>query len=107
MEEIVMTLLKIAQVGHPILREKTRPISIEEIKATKTQTLIDDMIETMRDAYGAGIAAPQIHSPLRVCMVEVTSNPRYPDAPPIPLHVFINPQIIERSDEIIEDWEGC
>ena len=102
-----MTLLKIAQLGHPVLREKARPLTMEEVKTAETQTLIDDMVETMRDANGAGIAAPQVHSSLRICVVELRAGSRYPDVPPIPLHIFINPQIIERSDEMLEDWEGC
>lgn len=102
-----MGLLKIAQIGHPVLRAKASPVVTDDIKTDKIQTLIDNMVETMRDAIGAGIAAPQVHCSLRICTVEVNANPRYPDAPPIPLHVFINPQIIEQSGEIIEDWEGC
>jgi peptide deformylase len=102
-----MTLLKIAQLGNPVLREKARPLNMEEVKTVQTQTLIDDMVETMRDANGAGIAAPQVHSSLCICVVELRANSRHPDVPLIPLHVFINPQIIARSDEMLEDWEGC
>jgi peptide deformylase len=102
-----MTLLKIAQLGHPVLRTKARPLEREDISTTETQTLIDNMVETMRDANGAGIAAPQVHESVRICVVELRAGSRHPDAPLIPLHVFINPQIIERSDELVEDWEGC
>ncbi len=102
-----MTLLKIAQLGHPVLREKARSLRNEEIQTEETQSLINNMVETMRDAHGAGIAAPQVHSSLRICVVEFRANAAYPDASPIPLHVFINPEITERSDEKIEDWEGC
>jgi peptide deformylase len=104
---MIMALLKIAQLGHPVLRMKARPLNREDIQTTETQTLINDMVETMRDANGAGIAAPQVHTSVRICVVELRAGSRHPDAPHIPLHVFINPQIIERSDELIEDWEGC
>ena len=102
-----MALLKIAHLGNPLLRERSPEVREDKIRSDKIQKLIRDMLETMRDAYGAGIAAPQVYSPVRVCMVEVNENPRYPGAPQIPLHILINPVIVQHSNETNEDWEGC
>ncbi|HHH28244.1 MAG TPA: peptide deformylase, partial [Polyangiaceae bacterium] len=73
-----MTLLKIAQIGHPILREKARAVSPDELASEKVQQFIDDLVETMRDANGAGLAATQVYMPLSICAIEVKDNPRYP-----------------------------
>lgn len=61
----------------------------------------------MHEYHGVGLAAPQVHVPIRVAVVEITSNPRYPEAPSYPLTVLINPTIVSRSEELEEDWEGC
>lgn len=102
-----MTLRKIASVGHPILREKSRDVSVEELRSSVTQTLIDDLIETMRDANGAGLAAPQVYENVRIVVVEVNKNPRYPYKPSIPLTVLVNPKITPLNDETFENYEGC
>ncbi|MCA9629877.1 MAG: peptide deformylase, partial [Myxococcales bacterium] len=73
-----MTILKIAQLGEPVLRERAREVSPEEIGSPVLERLIDDMVETMRDADGAGLAAPQVYRSLRLCVIEVSGNPRYP-----------------------------
>jgi peptide deformylase len=83
-------------------------IPVAEISSRETQTLIDDMIETMRDADGAGIAAPQVFAPVRVAVIEVKgNNPRYPYKPPIPLTVIVNPEIEPLDDELAQINEGC
>ena len=102
-----VTIRKIATVGHPVLRQPTRVLSPEELASAEIQRLIDDMIETMRDANGAGIAANQVHESVRIAVIEVGHNPRYPYKPPIPLTVVVNPEIEPLDDEIVEINEGC
>jgi peptide deformylase len=103
-----MFLLKIARLGHPVIREATQPVSKEELNTQSVQDLIDAMVATMRDADGVGIAAPQVHSPKQIIIIEVSSdNPRYPGRNPIPLTVIVNPVIISKSEDYEEDWEGC
>src|SRR4051794_7332221 len=97
-----MTIRKIATVGHPVLRERTREVTNEELASRQVQRLIDDLIATMRDANGAGIAANQVHEPVRIAVVEVNGNPRYPYKPPIPLTVVVSPVIEPLDDELVE-----
>jgi peptide deformylase len=101
-------LLKIARLGHPVIRCGTEPVAPEELCSHATQQLIEDMVETMRDANGVGIAAPQIYVPKQIIVIEVASlNPRYPGQPEVPLTVIINRQIVSHSPETEEGWEGC
>jgi peptide deformylase len=102
-----VTLLKIAHIGHPILRTRARELSREELLSDATQAFIDDLIETMRDANGAGIAATQVHNPVRIFAVEVKDNPRYPYKPNIPLTILVNPVIEPLTTETFENFEGC
>ena len=103
-----MSVLPIATVGHPILRERAREVTAEELRSPEVQRLIDDMIETMRHANGAGLAATQVHELLRIAVIEVREgNPRYPYKPAIPLTVIVNPAIEPVGDETIEINEGC
>jgi peptide deformylase len=102
-----MAVLKVARLGHPILRQVAEPVSPEAIAAPEIQRLIDDMLETMEDHDGAGLAAPQVHVSCRVVIYGVAENPRYPDAEAIPLTVLINPKLTPLSQEQEEDWEGC
>ena len=80
-----MAVRPILQIGHPVLRQPTRHLTDNEVASSEVQGLIDDMVETMRDANGAGIAANQVGEAVRITVMEVTSNPRYPYKPPIPL----------------------
>jgi peptide deformylase len=102
-----MAILKVARLGHPVLRQQARPLTVDEIRSPDTQRFIDDMIETMREYDGAGLAANQVHTLKQVCVIEVLTNPRYPEAPQIPLTVLINPVVTPLTGEIEEGWEGC
>lgn len=101
-------ILEVAKLGNPILREKSLPVSEEELRSPEIQKLIDDMIETMRDHSGVGLAANQVHVAKRILVLESAgAHPRYPEAPLVPLQVLVNHEIIEASEEMVEDWEGC
>ncbi len=102
-----MAILKVARLGHPVLREIAAPVAVSEIRLPDIQRLIDDMIETMREYNGAGLAATQVHTLKQIAVIEVLSNPRYPDAPQIPLTVIINPTVTTMTDAMEEGWEGC
>jgi len=113
-----VAIRKIAQMGEPVLRRKADPIDPREIDSTFVQTLIEDMIETMHDADGAGLAAPQVYESLQLCVIEVDQNPRYPQFEPIPLTVLINPvvtplvgSVLSGGELSVEDsfqmYEGC
>jgi peptide deformylase len=102
-----MAILKVARLGHPVLRQVAGAIPGREIGAPETQRLIDDMIETMREYNGAGLAATQVHTLKQVAVIEVLRNPRYPDAPEIPLTVVINPVVTPLTAEMEDGWEGC
>ena len=98
----------IAQIGHPILRNKTKDIPINDIKSENTQKIIEKMIKTMRKHNGAGLAANQIYEPIRICIIEVLDNPRYKHLNTIPLKVLINPKVIIKKDTAtFNSYEGC
>ena len=98
-------LLQISQLGHPVLRGKATPV--KDIEAAWLAELIEDMMATMAEAGGVGIAAPQVYSPVRVCIVASRKNDRYPDAPDMAPVAMLNPLIVERSKELVKGWEGC
>jgi peptide deformylase len=99
---------EIVEIGHPVLRERAREVTAEQLRSSEVQRLIDDMIETMRAANGAGLAANQVGETLRIAVVEVRpGNPRYPYKPPIPLTVIVNPVIEPLDAEIAQINEGC
>ena len=102
-----MAVLKVARLGHPVLRQVAEPVSPEAIGAPEIQRLIDDMLETMDDHDGAGLAAPQVHVSRRIVIYGVEANPRYPEAEPVPLTVLLNPRITALGQDQEEDWEGC
>jgi len=102
-----MAILKVARLGHPVLREKSLPVPVGEIRSPETQRLVDDLVETMREYNGAGLAAPQVHVLKQICVIEVQGNPRYPEAPAIPLTVLINPVVTPITEEMEDGWEGC
>lgn len=88
-----MTVREIITVGHPVLRERAREVTPDELQSKEVQQLIDDLIDTMHHANGAGIAANQIGVAMRIATIEVNDNPRYPYKPRIPLTVIVNPVI--------------
>ena len=103
-----MSVREVVEIGDPVLRERARELSPEEIASPEIQGLIDDLIETKRATHGAGIAANQVGEPLRVAIVEVEmGNPRYPYKPPEPLTVMINPSLEPLGSETFEINEGC
>ena len=102
-----MAVRPILSIGHPALREVAREVPPSELASATIQTLIDDLIDTMDDADGAGLAATQVGEPFRIAVMEVTHNPRYPYKPPIPLTVAVNPVIEPLDDEQVEINEGC
>ena len=100
--------LNIAQIGHPILRNKTKDIPINDIKSDNTKKIIEKMIKTMRKYNGAGLAANQIYEPIRICIIEVLDNPRYKHLNTIPLKILINPKVIIKKDTAtFNSYEGC
>ncbi len=102
-----MAILKVARLGHPVLRQPALPVTADEIRSPEFQRFVDDMVETMREYDGAGLAANQVHTLKRVAVIEVKGNPRYPDAPDIPLTVLVNPVVTPLTLEQEEGWEGC
>jgi peptide deformylase len=102
-----MAIRKIAQIGHPVLRQIAREVTRDELHTASTQAFIDDLVETMRDADGAGLAAIQVYEPIRICAIEVRNNPRYPYKPPIPLTILVNPVLTPVDDELFDNYEGC
>ncbi len=102
-----MALRKIATIGHPVLRERARELARDELASGSVQQLIDDMVETMRDASGAGIAANQVHETVRVCVIEIADNLRYPYKPNWPLTVLVNPVVEATTEETFLNYEGC
>ncbi|MBI4512009.1 MAG: peptide deformylase [Deltaproteobacteria bacterium] len=102
-----MSFRKIASIGHPILRAPAREVSRAELGTPAMQRFIDELVDTMRDADGAGLAANQVYEPVRVCAIEVRDNPRYPYKPKIPLTVLVNPILEPLDDELFDNFEGC
>jgi peptide deformylase len=102
-----MAILKVARLGNPVLRRIAAPLTPREIQSASFQKFIDDMIETMKEYDGVGLAADQVHESKQIAVLEVAENPRYPDKPNVPLTVLINPTISPLTDEMEEDWEGC
>jgi len=102
-----VALRKIATIGHPVLRQRARELTRDDLATAPIQRLIDDMVDTMRDAAGAGLAANQVHEPVRICVIEVADNPRYPYAPKWPLTILVNPALEATTDETFMNYEGC
>jgi peptide deformylase len=100
-----MAVREVLRMGHPVLREKARPV--DELGSAELKQLVEDMKETMAFKNGAGLAAPQIGVSQRVVIFGVEANPRYPDAEPVPFTVLVNPRLVMLTREVEEDWEGC
>jgi peptide deformylase len=102
-----MALLKVARLGHPVLRTVTKPLPKDRIASPEVQKLVEDMIATMWEYSGVGLAANQVHESMQIAVLEVGDNPRYPDKPSVPLSVLFNPEIEALAEDMEEDWEGC
>lgn len=102
-----MSILKVARIGNPVLRRAAEEIFRDQVASAPIQKLIDDMIETMKEYDGVGLAAVQNHESKQIAVLEVEDNPRYPRKPRVPLSVLINPKLTPLSEEVEEDWEGC
>ena len=98
-----MSILKVARMGHPVLRTKARIVDKLELKQQTVQDFIDSMVETMFEYAGVGLAAPQVHESLRVfvAMLDADGNG---DGDAV---VFVNPEITVVGDQTVEGWEGC
>ncbi len=90
-----------------MLRQVAHTVTPEDLASVAVQALVDDLIDTMRDANGAGLAATQVFAPWQVCVIEVHDNPRYPYKPNIPLTTLINPKVTPLTDETFLNFEGC
>jgi peptide deformylase len=99
-----MAILKIARMGHQILSARAAPV--DPIETAEIRRLLNDMAETLEDAGGVGLAAPQVHVSLRLFIYYVPKS-RAGGGEPVPLTAVINPEITPLSDEIVEDWEAC
>jgi peptide deformylase len=97
-----MSILKVARMGHPVLRERARPLDPTEVRTSTFQKLIDDMIETMNEYEGIGLAAPQVHEGVRLFVAGVEGS-----GDNLKIVPFINPVITPVNEETVEDWEGC
>jgi peptide deformylase len=103
-----VSVLTIRELGDPVLRTPAAAVGPDELADPTTQELIDSMIETMRAADGAGLAAPQVGFSKRIAVIEVRpGNPRYPYKPPIPLTVIVNPVLEPLGEETYLNNEGC
>ncbi|MEC4719460.1 peptide deformylase [Noviherbaspirillum sp. CPCC 100848] len=100
-----MAVREILKMGDPRLLRQAEPV--REFGTRELDALIEDMFDTMRAANGAGLAAPQIGVNLQLVIFGFKHNPRYPDAPPVPETILINPVITPQSEEMEDSWEGC
>jgi peptide deformylase len=100
-----MSILKIARMGHPVLRQRARKVEAAEIKSPAFQKLVDDMIETMREYDGIGLAAPQVHEGVRLAIVGIEDG-RGEDRS-IRILPVVNPEITPLGKDTAEDWEVC
>jgi peptide deformylase len=99
-----MSILKVARMGHPVLRERARPVSKSDLRDPLMQKLIDDMIDTMHEYHGVGLAAPQVHEGLRLFVALLDEEP----GPKSEATVIVNPEIVPAAaSEKEEGWEGC
>lgn len=97
-----MSILKVCHLGNPVLRMQAQRVPKDALASPAIQTLIDNMMQTMVEYYGVGLAAPQVHESLSIAVIE--SHGRRGD---IPMTVLVNPDVTILNEELIEDWEGC
>jgi peptide deformylase len=106
-----MSILKVARMGHPVLRTRAKPLDPGDIKSPRVQQLIDDMFETMQEYQGVGLAAPQVHESLRLFVAGIAPNvdddEDEEEEERVPLMALINPEITLVGDDTADEWEGC
>jgi peptide deformylase len=102
-----MSILKVARMGHPVLRAKARPLERSEIRGAVVQKLIDDMLDTMAEYHGVGLAAPQVHEGLRIFVAALDDRDEDEEEGEAEPLALINPEITVVGSDLIEDWEGC
>jgi peptide deformylase len=103
-----MAVREIMRLGHPLLRQRARPLLPDELGSDAIRTLLTDMVDTLHDAGGIGLAAPQVGESIRLAIIEIPGGPsRYGVIPPMPLTVFVNPEIDVIDATAAGCWEGC
>ncbi len=102
-----MSILKVARMGNPVLREKARELGASELQRPAAQKLIDDMIETMSEYRGIGLAAPQVHETVRLIVVGIQHDEDDDDEAKIEIVPIINPVVTPIGSDVVEGWEGC
>jgi peptide deformylase len=98
-----MSILKVARMGHPVLRQRAKPLTPADLREPLMQKLIDDMIDTMHEYHGVGLAGPQVHEDLRLFVALLDDDP----GPESEAVAVINPEIIAVTEDKEEGWEGC
>jgi len=102
-----MSILKVARLGHPVLRTKAKALERSEIATPAVQQLIDDLIETMQEYHGIGLAAPQVHQGVRIFIAGIEEeDERTGETEIVPLAI-VNPEVTALGRDLVEDWEGC
>ena len=99
-----MSILKVARMGHPVLRTKTQPLDRATITSAVVQRLIDDMMDTMDEYHGVGLAAPQVHESVRLFVASLDMERGEEPSEPV---AIINPEVTPLTQDIVDDWEGC
>jgi peptide deformylase len=102
-----MSILKVARMGHPVLRKRARALDRADLKSSAVQKLIDDMIETMGEYHGIGLAAPQVHESVRIFIAGMQEDAADDEEAGIVAVPFVNPEIIPIGNDQETDWEGC
>ena len=102
-----MSILKVAKLGNPILRQIAKPVPAAAIKSHEIQRLIKDLITTMREYGGVGLAAPQVHESVQIAVIAGLDDAGGGKSQPTQLQILINPALTVLSDDLEEDWEGC
>jgi len=102
-----MAIRNILKMGEPLLLQEASLVSPSLIATDEIQSIIQDLLDTMTAAHGAGLAAPQIGVPLQIVVFGFEKNNRYPNEAPVPQTILINPIITPLADEKVSGWEGC
>jgi peptide deformylase len=100
-------ILKVARMGHPVLRQTAEPVPPDQIPSPDIQRFIDDLIDTMHEYDGAGLAAPQVHVSKQIVVIEPGGRRQALSQPGAETIVYINPEITPLTEDMDEDWEGC